>query len=581
MVADTPNTRFGALLGLMKPHAGRWVAVLGLVALSAGALITGPLILRRVVDRALDGADATEIRDLGLLFIAIATVGLIATVASVYAATVSAWRTTNVLRVRITRHVLRLDHEFHRTHTPGELISRVDGDVTSVSDFLGNVMVKALRSFVILIGAIGVLAVVAWPLAVAMLLFLVVGLVVMRIVRHRAIDESGAEMSANAALYGGIEERLNASEDLRASGAIAHAINRFLDESRDVVETSERRSRAFMVMWWAVQGTVTVGIVTSLVASAILVGDGTMTVGTALLLFQYVLLVSTPLEEIIHELETVQKAIAALQRVIALLGEQATIRYPGDAVPAPGPLEVVADSISFDYGDDQPVLTEVNATVAAGRRVGVVGRTGSGKTTFSRLLLRLVEASSGQLRLNGVPIAEIPRAELRHRVALIPQEVELFGASVRDNVTLFNNTPTDADVSDALRAVGLDTLAAGGLDRVLGPAGGGLSAGEGQLLSLARVWLRQPDLIVLDEATARVDPDTEAKIDRAVRALTEGRTTFFIAHRLSTLQTVDEIMVFDHGRLVEHDDRLALEADVDSRFARLLEVAAARPEALA
>jgi ABC-type multidrug transport system fused ATPase/permease subunit len=192
---------------------------------------------------------------------------------------------------------------------------------------------------------------------------------------------------------------------------------------------------------------------------------------------------------------------------------------------------------------------------------------------LSRLVLRLVEATGGALRLNGVPIADIPFAELRRRVAMIPQEVELFSGTLRDNVTLFDAAPTDAEVERALQHAGLGALVSGGIHRALGAGGAGLSAGEAQLLALARVWLRDPDLVVLDEATARVDPETEARLDDAVTALMEGRTTLVIAHRLSTLRHVDQILVLDHGRVLEHGDRDALAADPGSRFHHLLQVA--------
>jgi ABC-type multidrug transport system fused ATPase/permease subunit len=185
----------------------------------------------------------------------------------------------------------------------------------------------------------------------------------------------------------------------------------------------------------------------------------------------------------------------------------------------------------------------------------------------------LVEASQGTVALGGTPIADIPLAELRRRVALIPQEVELFSGTVRDNVTLFDDVPTDAAVSEALRHAGLDAVVDGGIHRPLGPSGAGLSAGEAQLLALARVWLRQPDLVVLDEATARIDPVTESRLEAAIAELIAGRTTLIIAHRLSTLRHVDEIVVFDHGEVVEHDDRAMLAASDDSRFRHLLELA--------
>ena len=189
------------------------------------------------------------------------------------------------------------------------------------------------------------------------------------------------------------------------------------------------------------------------------------------------------------------------------------------------------------------------------------------------MVLRLVEATGGTLRLGGVAIDEIPFAELRRRVALIPQEVELLSGTVRDNVTLFDETPTDEAVETALRNAGLGALADGGIHRELGTGGAGLSAGEAQLLALARVWLRNPDVVVLDEATARIDPVTEVLLEDAIARLTRGRTTLIIAHRLSTLRFVDTIVVLDHGRVIEHGDRAGLADDIDSRYRRLLDLA--------
>jgi len=238
-------------------------------------------------------------------------------------------------------------------------------------------------------------------------------------------------------------------------------------------------------------------------------------------------------------------------------------------------LNIAMDGIRKSFGSNV-VLHGIDLTIGAGRSVGVVGRTGSGKTTFSRLVLRLVEPTAGVVTLGGVAIGDISMQELRRRVALVPQEVELFAGTVRENVTLFDDEPTDGAVEAALRRVGLDALADGGVRRLLGPGGAGLSAGEAQLLALARVWLRDPDLLVLDEATARVDPETERRIEAAVVDLMRGRTTLVIAHRLSTLRSVDEILVFDHGRVVEHGDRDVLTDDDESRYARLLTIALER-----
>ena len=564
------GTRWRALGALLRPDAWRWTGLGVLVTISSALLITGPLIVRQIVDIASEGTTTPEITRLALAFLVIAVVTQILAVIVAWLATVAAWRTTNGLRLTMTRHVLGLDHEFHRTHTPGELIQRVDGDITSVSDFLSRVVTKAAGAAMLIGGIIIVLTVLDWRLGLGVAVYVGCALAIVLRSRDRAVSEASDEMGSLGRLYGGIEERLTAAEDLRANGAGDHVAWRFVEDSEDALMSAVRRERAFLVMWWFVQGAVAAGWIIALVLGAVLVAAGTISIGTAFLLFQYVLLIARPLEEVVHELETVQKANGAMVRVADLLAVRPKVLDEGDTSPPSGPLGIDVDHVHFDYGDDRPVLLDVEIRIAAGRSVGIVGRTGSGKTTFSRLVLRLVEPTAGGISLGGIPIAEVPLIELRRRVALVPQEVELFVGTVRDNVTLFDDEPTDADVVDALRRVGLDGLADAGIDRALGSAGSGLSAGEAQLLALARVWLRDPDLLVLDEATARVDPETERRLEAAVVDLMRGRTTLVIAHRLSTLRSVDEIVVFDHGRIVEHGDRTVLVGDDDSRFAQLL-----------
>jgi ABC-type multidrug transport system fused ATPase/permease subunit len=550
--------RWRALGALLRPDATRWGFVALVIALGAALAVIAPLVVRRIIDEAADGTTAARVTQLALVYLAIAVAMQAIAVLVAWLATMSAWHTTNEFRMQMARHVLGLDHEFHRSHTPGELIQRVDGDVTSVSEFLGIVLPKAAAAVMTVLGMGVVLAVLDWRLAVGMGIYLGAATTVLVRSRHRAVSESSDEMGAFARLYGGIEERLTAAEDLRSNGAANHASWRFIEDSADVVETSVRRERAFLVMWWLVQMSLAAGWVLVLVLGAALVSADAISLGTAFLLFQYVLLMSRPLEEVVHQLETVQKANGAMNRVAEILAEQPTILDHGTLAPPDGALSVECEQVDFDYGDDLPVLVDVDLAIEPGRSVGIVGRTGSGKTSLSRLVLRLVEPASGTVRLGGVPIGDIPLSELRERVALVPQEVELFAGSIR------------AAVADVLRRVGLDVLAAGDIHRLLASGGVGLSAGEAQLLALARVLLRDPDLLVLDEATARVDPETERRLEVAIAELLEGRTALVIAHRLSTLQRVDEIVVFDHGRIVEHGDRDSLVGDDASRFNRLL-----------
>lgn len=586
---DQPPARWRALAELLRPDRTRWLGLAGLVAANSVLLLAGPLVIRRIVDTAGAGTTASAVLRLGVVYLLIAIVSQGLAVGVAWYATVAAWRTTNGLRMQMAEHVLGLDHEFHRTHTPGELIQRVDGDVTSVSDFLGKVVPKAAGALLLVVGMLAVLAVLDWRIAIGMAVYLALSVAVVIRSRHRAVTESSDEMGSLARLYGGIEERLTAAEDLRSNGAATHTAWRFVEDSADALSSGVRRERAFLTMWWFVQMVLSGGWVLALVLGAVFVSNGAITVGTAFLLFQYVQLVSRPLEDVVHQLETVQKANGAMVRVIDLLAVRADIVDEGQSSAPAGALAVDFVAVDFNYANEanarqaneaehnrpdagQPVLRGINLHIAAGHSVGVIGRTGSGKTTLSRLVLRLVEASAGEVRLGGVLIHDLPMTELRRRVALVPQEVELFGGTIRDNVTLFDAAPSDAAVADALTAVGLDELAAN-VHRDLGAGGAGVSAGEAQLLALARVWLRDPDLVVLDEATARVDPATEQRIEQAIAELISTRTAIVIAHRLSTLHAVDDIVVVDAGEIMEQGRRVDLLDDDSSRFRQLLALA--------
>jgi ABC-type multidrug transport system fused ATPase/permease subunit len=231
------------------------------------------------------------------------------------------------------------------------------------------------------------------------------------------------------------------------------------------------------------------------------------------------------------------------------------------------------DGVSFAYDPAEPVVTDVSLRLEPGTVLGVLGRTGSGKTTLLRLLTRLYEPQAGTIRLDGVAIEEMPFAHLRARVGVVTQEVQLFEATVRENLTLFDESIPDERIHEALTALNLERWLARlprGLDTHLGGDGAGLSAGEAQLLSFTRVFLRAPGVVVLDEASSRLDPVTEALLDDAIDRLLAGRTALVIAHRLGTVQRADAILILEEGSIREFGSRAALAADPESRFAELL-----------
>jgi ABC-type multidrug transport system fused ATPase/permease subunit len=310
-----------------------------------------------------------------------------------------------------------------------------------------------------------------------------------------------------------------------------------------------------------------------LVIGIVLHRQGAVTAGTVFVLYRYSQMVRYPLERIAEQLREVQKALAGATRAAALLATEPGLEPGGRAALPDGPLGIDIDHVSFAYGDDRPVLHDLDLRIAPGSHLGVVGRTGSGKTTLGRLLLRLYDPVSGAVRAGGVDLRAVEAAALRQRIAVVTQDVQLFRASVRDNLTLFGALEAS---DDRLRSV-LDELELGpwlaaqpaGLDTDMA-GGDGLSAGEAQLVAFARAFLTDPGLVVLDEASSRLDPETEQRIALATDRLLRGRTAVIIAHRLATLETVDEILVLDGGRVLEHGARAALAPDPASAFARLV-----------
>ncbi len=311
-----------------------------------------------------------------------------------------------------------------------------------------------------------------------------------------------------------------------------------------------------------------------------LVLAGALTLGTTYMVFQYLLMLQSPIEQITQQMQVLQRAGASVGRIDELFREAS--RLP-EAAPVgarhlpPGPLELRFEGVGFRYHDAEPGaranLMGLDLVVPAGRHLGLLGRTGSGKTTLTRLLFRFFDPSEGRLLLGGVDAREIPLAELRRRVAMVTQEVQLFQASVRDNLSFFDDSVSDERLRAALAEVGMSEWLASlpdGLDTEVRTGGSSLSAGEGQLLALARVFLKDPGLILLDEPSSRLDPLTEQRLEQALQRLLRGRTAVIIAHRLDTVERVDAVAVMADGRLVEHGPRETLANDATSRYARLL-----------
>jgi ABC-type multidrug transport system fused ATPase/permease subunit len=284
------------------------------------------------------------------------------------------------------------------------------------------------------------------------------------------------------------------------------------------------------------------------------------------------------MEQIRAQMEDFQKAGAGISRVEELFAARTALPATGTARLPSGPLSVALDDVTFAYDEDgdgipDHVLHNVTFEVAAGRVLGVLGRSGSGKTTTARLLTRLYDPGSGTVSLGGTAVRDARLDDVRRHVSMVTQDVQLFRASVRDNLTFFDSTVGDEQLLAVIDTLGLTPWLEGlpaGLDTLLESGSSGLSAGQAQLLAFTRIFLKDPGLVILDEASSRLDPATEAMIETAVDRLLQNRTGFIIAHRLDTVTRADDILILEDGRIVEFGSREELTADPESRFSRLL-----------
>ncbi len=564
----------------LAPQAPRVVILAALLFTGVGLQLLGPQILKRFVDSAVPGPAALPMATLwGLagLYIAAALLTQAAQVATTWFSEQVGWTATNSLRRDLAAHALGLDLTFHNAKTPGELIERVDGDVTALATFFSQFVLQILGSGLLLAGILILITVQDWRVGGVMTVFAAVAAFAISRVTLIGGPRWTAERQARSEMAGFLEERLGGLDDIRANAGGAHVMRRHAAISASLNHAGRRAGRIGMAVNAAINALYAVGLAIALIGGVLLFRRHEVTLGTVYLFVQYTGMMAMPLALIGMQLQQFQSAGAGLGRVRDLQAIASRIvDGPGLDLPRRPPGVTFRD-VSFAYDAAAPVLRDVCFDLAPGETLGLLGRTGSGKSTLIRLLFRLYEIGEGAILIDGQDIRRATLAQLRARIGVVTQEVQLFEATVRDNVTLFDPALSDARVLEVLEDIGLGPLLArlpAGLDSDL--TAGGLSAGEAQLLAFARVFLRDPALVVLDEASSRLDPATDRLVERAMDKLlspTPGaprRTAIIIAHKLATVRRADRILILDHGRVAEWGDRATLASDPASQFAGLL-----------
>ncbi|MCA3725734.1 MAG: ABC transporter ATP-binding protein [Phenylobacterium sp.] len=568
----------------LRPEGRKLSALAVFLVAGTAVQLASPQIIRAFIDTAAHGGADASLERLWMLaglFIAVTLLAQVLQIGSTYFSEQLGWSATNRMRQDLADHALRLDMAFHTAKSPGELIERVDGDVAALAAFFSQFILQIIGGALLLAGILVVLYLQDWRIGVLLTGFAVVAGLVLHAIRQIAGGRWERLREAWSAFSGFLEERLAGLDDVRANGGGPHVMRRMGEVNAELLVANVAAARRGHWIFLTASALFSIGFGLALALGVWLFQRGEATIGTVFMFMQYAGMMALPIMLIGQQLQQFQAATASLNRIRDLRAIQPALTDgPGagwEGLRTQAPVVGFQD-LTFAYRADTPVIRNLDLKVPAGEVIGLLGRTGSGKTTLTRLLFRLYDPQGGAVTLDGVDIRQARLDELRGRIGLVTQEVQLFDASIRDNATLFDPAIDDARIIEVLADLGLGEWLARqpeGLGTVL-RAGGGLSAGEAQLLAFARVFLKDPGLVVLDEASSRLDPATDQMIERALDRLlgADGsgrrRTAIIIAHKLSTVQRADRIAILDQGRLVETGRRTDLEADPESAYARLL-----------
>jgi len=567
----------------VRPHWRMILLALVLIPISIGFEVAQPYILKQAIDHHIAIRSLEGLGLLAGLYVGCVLLQALASYGQLFALQLLGQRSMHELRLATFRHVITRRAAFYDKMPVGRLLTRMTNDVENINEMFASGVVTLVADFAKLLAIVGMMLYL--DVHLTLITFLTLPLLVLVVVWARGIMRTSfREIRVKlAAMNTFLQEHLSGIKVVQLFGKERRAARDY-----DRINVAHRDAylgaiRADSGMYALVEA-IGVGSVAGIVwYSGTQIGDSAMTVGLIVAFVEYVNKFFIPVRDFSAKYTVMQSAMASAERIVALLDTEehdapARLEAPAAAPSAqPSPAQAIGeaaiefDQVVFGYREGDEVLRGISFRVPRGRAVAVVGATGSGKSTLIRLLTRLYEPQGGRVLAFGRDVRDQPVAQLRQRVAVVTQDVFLFTGTVADNVRLGRLDATDEEVAAALARVGADLmLARRGVDQdaQVSERGANFSAGERQLVAFARALVRDPEVLILDEATAHVDPESERLIERGLEALTAGRTNLIIAHRLSTIRRADHIVVLQRGRIAEQGSRSELLAR-NGLYARL------------
>lgn len=557
---------------MLRPARRAIGLAVGVLTLQTACLLAGPLLVRRGIDGGIRAGDGAVLNQSALMYLGVALAGLVLGRAAIVIVARVGESFLRDLRVRVFRHLTTLGLDFFEREKTGRLVARMTSDVDAMQELVQMGLTAFVQNILLFTGALVAIFLLSWELALCILVLLpplITGTRWFRRAANRAYFEVRERVGHNLAT---LQEGLAGVRVVQAFGQETALTARF-EETNEAqhdanVETARITTRYFPFVEYL--GVLGVAMIVGI--GGWFTDEGIVTVGTVAAFVLYLNNLFEPVQQLGQIYNTVQSAGAALNKLFGLLDTPPSIAERPGAIDLPATGAVALQGVSFGYGPDL-VLRDVTMEIGAGERIALVGPTGAGKSTLAKLIARFYDPREGSVRFGGVDLRDATLSSLRERIVVVPQEGFLFHGTILDNVRVGRPDATDGDVEDALADLGvLERFKAlpDGLGTEVRERGSRLSAGERQLVSLARAALADPAVLVLDEATSNLDPGTERAVEVALEQLTERRTVIVVAHRLSTAARADRVAVIDAGRLVElgpHEDLVRREGRYAALFA--------------
>jgi len=561
------------LARMLRPWRGKIFGAVALLVGQTACLLAGPALVGYGIDAGLRENDAGALNLSAALYLCVAIAALFLGRASIWAIAQIGEHFLRDLRVRVFNHLLSLGLDFFERERTGRLVSRLTSDVDALQELVQQGLAMFVQNVLLFFGAVVVIFLLSWQLALCILVLvppIVIATRWFRRASNLAYLEVRERIGANLTT---LQEGLAGVRVVQAFGREVSFAGRFRETNEAQFDANLETVKISTKYFPFVEFCGVVGVAMIVGIGGLFVDQEILTVGAVAAFILYLNNLFEPVQQLGQLYNTLQSAAAALYKLFGLLDTKASIGERPGAVDLPERGEFAIDRVSFGYADGPDVLHDVSLVVAPGERIALVGPTGAGKSTLAKLVARFYDPRSGVVRYGGVDLRDATMASLRERIVVVPQEGYLFAGTIRENVRVGRPSATDAEVDAALEVLGIRERFVSlreGLDTEVRERGSRLSAGERQLISLARAALVDPPVLVLDEATSNLDPGTEQAVERALEALTDRRTVFVVAHRLSTAARADRVAVVDDGRIVEigpHEDLVQREGRYASLWA--------------